>query len=82
MRRSARLDILNKTMMLLVFEVILTIAAEMASWRVLLCIVVAVGMVAGLYYKFPEQDGLWSISYPAAVIITAMGFWWQHRADR
>jgi hypothetical protein len=68
--------------MLMIFEIILSIASEMASWRVLLCIAVAVGIVVGLYYKLPEQDGIWSISCPAAVIVTGMGFWWQHRADR
>jgi len=63
-------------------DIILMIADEFCSWRVWLCIGIAVGIVAGLYYKYPEQDGIWSVSFPAAIIVTAMGFWWQYRADR
>jgi len=63
-------------------EIILMIAYELSSWRVWLCIVIAVGIVAGLYYKYPGQDVIWSVSFPAAIIVTAMGFWWQYRADR
>jgi hypothetical protein len=63
-------------------EILLTIAAELCSWRVWLSIGIAAGIVAGMYYLYPEHEGFWSVSYPAAIIVIAMGFWWQHRADR
>lgn len=64
------------------FELIIDLAIELCSWRVWLCILLAIGIIVGLYFKYPEHDGLWSISYPAAIVITALGFWWQYRADR
>ncbi len=65
-----------------VTEIVLTIAAELFSWRVWLCIGIAMVIVAGLQYLYPEHDGFWSISYPAAALVIIAGFWWQHRADR
>ena len=63
-------------------EIILMIAVELCSWRVWLCIGIAVGIVAGLYHLYPGQNGIWSVSYPAAIVVIAMGFWWQYRAER
>ncbi len=63
-------------------EIIMMIAHEMCSWRVWLCIGIAVGIVVSLYFKYPEQDGIWSVSFPAALIVTTMGFLWQYRAER
>jgi hypothetical protein len=66
----------------LIFEIALMIAVEWLSWRVWLCIGVAVAVIAVAYNRFPEQDGLWAVSYPLAILIVAFGFWWQWRADR
>jgi hypothetical protein len=65
-----------------VIDIILMLAPDLCSWRVWLCIGIAVVIVAGLYHLYPEHDGFWSVSYPAAIIVIAMGFWWQYRADR
>jgi hypothetical protein len=65
-----------------IFDIIISIVYDMCSWRVWLSIGIAVGIVVGLYCMFPAHGGLWSISYPAAMMVIAMGFWWQNRADR
>ena len=68
--------------MWLVLEIVLTIATEWLSWRVWLCLGIAIGIVAVLYNKYPEQNGIWSVSCPAAIGVIALGFWWQYRVDR
>jgi predicted branched-subunit amino acid permease len=61
-------------------DIILMLAVELCSWRVWLCIGAAVGIVVGLHVLYPEKDGLWSVSYPAALVVIALGFRWEHRA--
>ena len=65
-----------------VIELILLLAEELFSWRIFLCLLIAIGIVVGLYFKYPEQDGLWSVSYPAAFIIVALGVVWHIRSER
>jgi hypothetical protein len=65
-----------------IFEIALMIAVEWLSWRVWLCIGVAIGVIAVAHNQFPEKDGLWSVSYPVAIMVVAFGFWWQWRVDR
>jgi hypothetical protein len=65
-----------------IIDIILMLAVELCSWRVWLCMAAAAGIVVGLNALYPEKDGLWSLSYPAAIMVIAMGFWWEHRAHR
>jgi hypothetical protein len=71
----------NKTMWIII-EAVLMFAYEMSSWRVWLCIAIALGIIGSLYYKYPELNGIWSVSFPVAIIVIAMGFWWQYRAEK
>ena len=65
-----------------IVDIILSIAADLCSWRVWLCIITAAALVGWLHYQYPEHDGFWSVSYPAAFLIVAFGFWWEHRVNR
>ena len=64
-----------------VIELVIQFAEEWCSWRILLCLVIALGIVGGLYYKYPKQDGHWSVSVPAALVVIGLGIWWEIRSD-
>ena len=76
-----RLSSPNNIFFMWLLEIIFWIAAELCSWRTLLSLLVAIGIVVGLLYRYPEQDGLWSVSYPAAFIVIAFGIWRDYRAE-
>lgn len=61
-------------------EIVLRLAGELGAWRILLCLAIALGIVGGLYYGYPEQDGLWSVSVPAALVVMGLGIWWEIRS--
>jgi hypothetical protein len=63
-------------------EIALEIAVAWCSWRVWLCILLALGIIGGAYYKFPEHNGFLTLTVPGAIVICAFGFWWQWRVDR
>ena len=65
-----------------IFSVILAIAEEWCSWRLFVCIGIAIGIVAGFFFAYPEQPSIWYVSVPAAFIVIGLGFLWQIHADR
>lgn len=58
------------------------VAHEWCSWRLYVCIGVAIGIIAGLYFAYPGQPSIWYVSTPAALIVMGLGFLWQIHADR
>lgn len=62
-------------------EIVLRLAGELGSWRILLCLAIALGIVGALYYRYPEQDGLWSVSVPAGLVVIGLGIWWERRSE-
>ena len=61
---------------------LIEVAYAWCSWRLLICVILAIGIVAGAYYRFPENDGFLPLTSPVGVLIIAFGIWWQRRADR
>jgi membrane protein DedA with SNARE-associated domain len=68
--------------MLNIFEIAIDLAVEWFSWRLWLCILLAIGIIVGAYFKFPEHDGFWPLTSPLGVIIIVFGVWWHWRSER
>ncbi len=68
--------------MLTLLEVALNIAADFLSWRLSVCIILAIALIVGLFLKFPEQNGFWPYSGVAGAMIIVFGFVWEWRASR
>jgi hypothetical protein len=68
--------------MLNLLEWVLDLAAHWCSWRLWLCLILAITLIVGFYLKFPEQNGYWPLSGVVGAIIIAFGIVWQWRADR
>jgi hypothetical protein len=52
------------------------------SWRLYVCLGVAMGIAATLHQAFPDQNWVWFVSMPTMITGFALGFWWQLQADR
>lgn len=63
------------------FEIAVDFAVELCSWRLWICILLAIGIVAGAYYQFPENQGYWHLTSPIALIVLAFGGWWEWRSS-
>lgn len=63
-------------------EIVVDLTVAWCSWCLWICILLAVGIMIGAYYKFPDHDGLWPLTAVAGVMIITFGIWWQWRADR
>lgn len=68
--------------MWIIFEIAFELVSGWSSWRIWLCIILAIGLIAVAYHVFPEQNGFWPLTSPIALVIIALGCWWQVRADR
>lgn len=68
--------------MLNLFELALDLAVAWLSWRLWLCLILAIAIIVGLYFKFPEQNGFWPLSGVVGLIIIGFGIVWQWRANR
>lgn len=68
--------------MLTLFELALELAAHLCSWRLWLCLILAIGLIVGLYFKFPEQNGFWPLSGVGGAVIIVFGIVWEWRASR
>ena len=63
-------------------DIIYMITQELCSWRVGLCLLIAVAIVFGLFITFPEHNGFLPLSAYASIIVISIGFLWQYLADR
>jgi hypothetical protein len=68
--------------MLTLLELALELAAHWCSWRLWLCLILAIGLIVGLYFKFPEQSGFWPLSGFVGAIIIGFGIVSEWRANR
>lgn len=58
-----------------IFEIVIDLAIAWCSWRLSLCIILALGIIAGVYYKYPEHNGFWPLTSLIGLIIVAYGVW-------
>lgn len=58
------------------------IAHELCSWRVGLCIFIAIALVFGLFIAYPENNGFLPYTAYAGIGVIAIGLLWQYVADR
>ena len=65
-----------------IFGIAIELAIAWCSWRLWLCIILAIGIIAGVCYKFPEHNGFWPLTSPIGGIIIAFGVWWHWRSER
>jgi hypothetical protein len=72
----------NKIAMWTILEIAIEFTVAWSSWRLWLCIILAIGIVIGAFYKFPDHNGFWPLTSLIGTIVIAFGAWWHWRSER
>jgi hypothetical protein len=63
-------------------DIIFMIAHELCSWRVALCLFIAIALVFGLFNAYPENNGFLPLTAYAGIAVISMGGVWQYVSGR
>jgi hypothetical protein len=63
-------------------DIILMITLELCSWRVALCLLMAIALVFGLLIVYPENDGFLPFTAYAGIVLIGIGGVWQYVSER